>query len=92
MHKEGRIDTVGKPYLYLLTGVLAFITLVLLLRAANLNSAAEFVMGSVMVVFTLLYLVRLLRFFGWGSLLRGVIVLAIICLIGSYLYNQQHGP
>jgi Sel1 repeat len=89
MKKAGRIHAAGIPYLYLLTFILSFITLVLFLKALNLNSAGEFVIGAVAVLFSLLYLVRLLRFIGWGSVLRGVLVLSAIGLIGNYFYKQQ---
>jgi hypothetical protein len=89
MKKEGRIAAGGEPYWYLLTASLSLITLVLFLKALNLNSAGEFVIGAVVVVSTLLYFVRLLRFIGWGSVLRGALVLSAIGLIGNYFYKQQ---
>jgi hypothetical protein len=89
MKKAGRIHATGLPYLYLLTFILSFITVVLFLKALNLNSAGEFVIAAVAVLFSLLYLVRILRFIGWGSVLRGVLVLSAIGVIGNYFFKQQ---
>src|SRR2546422_10595091 len=81
MNKAGRIDDAGRSYLYWLTGIVSLVSLVWFLKALKLNVAGEFLIGSVAVAYVLSYVVRLLRFFGWGSVQRGVLVVAVIGLI-----------